>query len=86
MEFTSCRYNTQRGENSFCERPPGKTELFTDMPLICAQPPRNTLDLAMWPSGLGGGAAKENPAASPAVLAGEGAREVLGVVYDRFGY
>jgi hypothetical protein len=34
----------------------------------------------------GGGAARENPVASPAVLAGEGAGKVLGVVHDRFGY
>jgi hypothetical protein len=33
--------------------------------------------------GQGGGAARENPAASPAVLAGEGAGKVLGVVRDR---
>jgi hypothetical protein len=36
----------------------------------------------MWPSGFGGGAARENPAASPAVLAGEGAGKV-GFVRDR---
>jgi hypothetical protein len=53
------------------------------MPLVRTQPPRNTWDLAMWPSGFGRGAARENPAASPAVLAGEGARKVLGVVRDR---
>jgi hypothetical protein len=52
------------------------------MPLVRAQPPRNTWDLAMWPSGFGGGAARENPAASPAVLAGEGAGKV-GFVRDR---
>jgi hypothetical protein len=39
------------------------------MPLVCAKAPGITLDLAMWPSGLGGGAARENPGE---VLAGEG--------------
>jgi hypothetical protein len=56
------------------------------MPLICAQPPRNTWDLAMWPSGLGGGAARGN---SGEVVAGEG-REGKesgpGVTGARFGY
>jgi hypothetical protein len=39
------------------------------MPLVCSKDPGITLDLAMWPLGLGGGAARENPGE---VLAGEG--------------
>jgi hypothetical protein len=37
----------------------------------------------MRPLGHGGGAASQNPAASPAVLAGDGAGEDLGFVRDR---
>jgi hypothetical protein len=55
------------------------------MPLVCAKDPGITWDLAMWPSGLGGGTARENLG----VLAGElgrgVAREALGVAGDRFG-
>jgi hypothetical protein len=39
----------------------------------------------MRPLGHGGGAAGQNPATSPAVLAGEGAGKVLGVARDQFG-
>jgi hypothetical protein len=39
------------------------------VPLVCAKAPGITLDLARWPSGLGGGATRENPGE---VLAGEG--------------
>jgi hypothetical protein len=39
----------------------------------------------MRPLGHGGGVAGQNPATSPAVLAGEGAGKVLGVAQDRFG-
>jgi hypothetical protein len=44
------------------------------MPLICAQLPENTWDLAMWPSGLGGGAAR----GASGDLAGELGRGVAG--------
>jgi hypothetical protein len=37
----------------------------------------------MWPSGLVGSASGQNPAASPAVLAAEGAGDDLGFVRDR---
>jgi hypothetical protein len=37
----------------------------------------------MWPSGLVGGVAGQNPATSPAVLAGEGAGEDIGFARDR---
>jgi hypothetical protein len=40
----------------------------------------------MWSLDQGGGAAGQNPATSPAVLAGEGAGKVRGIVYDQFGY
>jgi hypothetical protein len=77
--------NTQRGKKPFCGMAPGKIELFTVMPLVCAKPPGITWDLAMWPSGLGGGPARENPGD----LAGELCRGVdgdaLGVAGDRFG-
>jgi hypothetical protein len=62
--------------------------MFTDMPLVCTDNPEKISSPAMWSSakGGGGGSTRENPAASPAVLAGEGAGKVLGVVHDRFGY
>jgi hypothetical protein len=37
----------------------------------------------MWSPGPRGGAAGQNPAASPTILAGEGARKDLGFVRDR---
>jgi hypothetical protein len=43
-----------------------------------------TLQCGPWTKG--GGTAGQNPATSPAVLAGEGAWKVQGVVYDRFRY
>jgi hypothetical protein len=55
------------------------------MPLVCAKAARITWNLAMWPSGFGGGATKENSGD----LAGELGRGVvgdaLGVVGDWFG-
>jgi hypothetical protein len=55
------------------------------MPLVCAKAPGNTWDLAMWPSGLGNGAARENPGDLAGELGRGLAGEALGVAGDRFG-
>jgi hypothetical protein len=39
--------NTQWGKKPFCEQAPGKIELFTVMPLVCAKATGITWDLAM---------------------------------------
>jgi hypothetical protein len=54
------------------------------MPLICAQAPRNTCDLAMWPSGLGVARPGENSGDLAGELGREVAGEALGVARDRF--
>jgi hypothetical protein len=46
--------------------------MFTDIPLVCTDNPEKISSPAMWSSAKGGGAARENLAASPAVLGGRG--------------
>jgi hypothetical protein len=53
IEFTSFSYNTQRGEDSFCERPPGTFQKITDRPLVCTKLPGTTWGFAMWSKGQG---------------------------------
>jgi hypothetical protein len=77
--------DTQRGKKPFCGQAPGKIELFIVMPLICAKAPRINWDLAMWPSGLGGGAARENPSDLVSELGRGVAGDALGVAGDQFG-
>jgi hypothetical protein len=74
-----------RGNDSFREKAPGKIWMLTDMPFVCTKDPGTTWVLAMWPLSQGGGAAGQNPATSPAVLAGEAAGEGLGFTRARFG-
>jgi hypothetical protein len=52
--------------------------MFTDIPLVCAQTPEKTWDLAMWSLRQRGGEGGRNPATSPAFLDGEWLGRIYG--------
>jgi hypothetical protein len=71
IEFTSFCYNTQRGEDSFCEWPLGTFQKITNRLLVCTKLPGTIWGFAMWSKGARGGATGRIPAMPAAGLAGE---------------
>jgi hypothetical protein len=76
---------TQRKRRIFFHNHPWKDLNFSTIPSVCAKAPGKCSGLAMWPPGLGGGAARGNPGDLAGGLGRGVAGEALGVAGDRFG-
>jgi hypothetical protein len=72
-----------KGEETFCEWPPGKFQKITDRPLVCTKLLGTTRGFAMWSKGARGGAACRIPARPAAGLAGEVAKMEEGFTLAR---
>jgi hypothetical protein len=74
-----------KGEETFCECPPGKFQKITDRPFVCTKLPGTTWGFAMWSKGLEGGAARSNSGDLASELSRGVVGEDLGFTRARLG-
>jgi hypothetical protein len=70
-DFSKLQVKHTKGEDTFCECPPGKFQKITDRPLVCTKLPGTIWGFAMWSKGARGGAAGRIPARPAAGVAGK---------------